>query len=126
MYNFIYFVIYNQQIKKGGSETFSRYNGSLIVSFALIVHFAFLGLIMKLIVRYFNNAFFNIKINKVFFVPFVLGVMVMTIIYYNTNRTKIILNKYSTIVNPTSSGNFLKLLSIIFIPLIIGAILSNK
>ncbi|CAN5500664.1 hypothetical protein BH10BAC3_BH10BAC3_02120 [soil metagenome] len=41
MYDYIFFFIYSQQIRKGKSESFSRYNGALIVALSLVIHIFF-------------------------------------------------------------------------------------
>lgn len=124
MYNFTYFVIYNQQIQKGQSETFSRYNGILLVWLAVIVHLSFIGLIIKKIIsRFYGYAF---VLNKGTYLPIIISFLTPIIFYYNRQRTDQILKMYSGQGSPTKASNFIKVLSIIFIPLIIGAILSKK
>jgi hypothetical protein len=47
MYDFVFFIIYSQQLQKNRSETFSRYNGSLIASLALLIHIGFIYAIIR-------------------------------------------------------------------------------
>ena len=112
-------------MQKGKSKSFARYNASLVVAMAILVHFAFLGIIIKLITNNSNHSAFNMKYNNAFYLPFVIGFMVMTMIYYNNERTDRLLSKHVG-KNSPNIINFIKVLSIIFIPVIIGAILSRK
>jgi hypothetical protein len=116
MYSFIYFVIYNQQIQRGKSESFSRYNGSLIVSLAFGIHIMFILAIIKKIRSYFFNLDFFTE-TKNTLTPFVFILMISTFFYYNKNRTDKILVKYSAIEKPLSQPNIFKVICIIFIPL---------
>lgn len=125
MYDFIYYTIYKQQIEKGRSLGFSRYNGCLIVGFAVIVHIMFLFSILKTI---FLNWFRNHigKVNSGITFLFVSIVFCLVFYYYNTKKTEKILNRYYRDLYPTRIINYIKIIIIIFLPLILGIILAGK
>jgi hypothetical protein len=125
MYDFIYYVIYNQQLEKGKSLGFSRYNGCLIVAFTIWVHILFLFALLKTIfIEWFRSHIgkSNHAITGLFFV----GVFGLVFYHYNIKRTEAILNRYSNGMNPTSVSNYGKVIGILFIPLILIAILASK
>ena len=124
MYNFIYFVIYNQQIQKGSSQTFARYNGSLIVALALIGHASLVLLSLKKVLSNFFAIEFPAK-NKVVFLPFVILFILLALLYYNSDRTKEVIEKFTSDKDPVRILNFVKVLSIIFVPVIFGVILQK-
>ena len=126
MYDFIYYIIYKQQIEKGRSLGFSRYNGCLIVAFAVIVHIMFLFSVLKTI---FLNWFRDHigKVNSGITFLFVFIVFFLIFYYYNnTKKTEKILNRYSGDIYPIRIINYIKIIIIIFLPLIIGIILARK
>ena len=125
MYDFIFFVMYSHQIKKGSSQAFSRYNGSLMVIAALSVHCGFLYVLTERILRNLIS-FDSFKPGKVYIYCFVIILFIGTISHYNIERTEKVLNRFSAVENPTSVNNWAKFLAIIFLPLIIGAVLSKK
>lgn len=125
MYNFIYYVIYNQQLEKGKSPGFSRYNGCLIVALALIIHMMFLFAITKsIILHWFEKHFRKIETWNV---PiFVITIFIIVFSYYNKEKSEKILNKFSNYLNPTRTINYMKIMLIMFIPLLIAIILSKN
>lgn len=126
MYDFIYYVIYKQQIEKGRSLGFSRYNGCLIVGFAVIVHIMFLFSILKIIFLNWFRDYIG-KVNSGITFLFVFIIFGLVFYYYNdTKKTEKILNRYSRDLYPTSIINYIKIIIIIFLPLIIGIILARK
>ena len=120
MYNLIFYYIYRQQINKGKSTGFARYNGSLIVFLALCMH---IFLVMAIMQKYFNhNA--DIKFlttNKPLeYIIFILCVW-LTSFYYNKRRAEKIEGKYCEKEWVNSYGGGITLL-LIFAPLLSIAI----
>jgi hypothetical protein len=76
MYNFIYYVMYNFQKSKGGSDLYSRYNASAIIAFVLFTQIVLLTVILK---RFFH---INLGLN---YIPKVLIVASMVIIFMLVN-----------------------------------------
>ncbi len=126
MYNFIFIVIYIQQIEKKRSETFARYNGSLIVSFTLGLHLLLIAAIIKKIQKYYFDVDFYFE-NKSILILFALILFTLTFRYYSKNKTQIIQDKYAPkrkyILN---SKNIAKVIVIIFLPLFLIVLLAKK
>jgi glucan phosphoethanolaminetransferase (alkaline phosphatase superfamily) len=125
MYDFIYYIVYKQQIEKGKSLGFSRYNGCLIVGLTLIIHLLLIFSILKTI---FLNWFTNHigKVNQGILFLFVLLVFGSVFYYYNARVTEKILKRYSQDVEPMKMLTYFKIIIIIFVPLIIGIIFSSR
>jgi hypothetical protein len=126
MYNFIFYVIYCQQIQKEKGEAFARYNGSLIVGLAIFMHICFFAVVLKKVLSHFYEIDFVVLNKGIWLIP-VLFFFTLVFIYYNKERTqKILNNRYSENLNPTRTSNYIKVLCIIFIPLVIIIALSKK
>lgn len=123
MYDFVFFLIYSQQKQKNRSDTFSIYNGSLIVSLAVFVHICLIFAIYRKIFLPAGEGYGigNKTGNK--FITIL--VMIAIFLYYN-KRAAIVLNKYDGNLLPVSTLNVLKLVLIVFVPLAMVAILSVK
>src|ERR1700737_4341088 len=107
MYDFVFFVIYNQQIKKGKGAGFARYNGSLIASLTLLIHIMLLFSIFKFICFSWYKTHSGV-LNKGFISFFVVILMILGFFYYNENRTEKISHKFARDANPTRVGNYIK------------------
>ena len=125
MYNFIFFVIYSQQIRKKTSESFARYNGCIVVSLAIGIHVLFILALVKYIFKNYYQTVFSIG-NKNIHILLIILLFVATILYYNNRRTEKILKIFENNKNPLSSINILKTVSIIFAPLIFIMLLSKR
>jgi DMSO reductase anchor subunit len=121
MYNFIFYIIYCQQVQKGKGEVFARYNGSLIVSFALIVHLLLLLTVIRFLFykqgmptkdqHHINTTLPGLLLIAVIFV--------LVFKFYNNNRVNKILESYANENNPTKTSNVIKVVLALLIPLII-------
>lgn len=125
MYNFIYYILYKHQINKGSSTTFASYNAALIVAFTLVVHAMFLFSVFK---KIFYNWFKDHTpyISKNITAPVALLIMAGVFIYYNNIKTEKFLNKYSEKQKSKGICDFIKIMVMIFLPLIITIFLSKK
>ena len=120
MYNYIFWVLYNRDLnRRGKSNTFSRYDASLIVFIALLIHITF---IVELIKRFFFNVFASLHLeylinNKGIEILLFIACIFLIFNFYTENRINKIVDKYSPKKNqPLISG--IIVLLIIFIPLI--------
>jgi len=125
MYNFIYYIIYKQQIEKGRSLGFARYNGCLIVGLTVIIHvMLFFSILKTIFLNWFKNHIG--KVNSGIMFLFVFIVFCLVFYYYNSRITEKILNRYSRDLKPSRTINYIKIMIITLIPLIIGIILARK
>ena len=117
MYNLIFYFIFNQQINKGRSRGFARFNGSLIVYVALLIH---VFLILEIIKKFFHNKM-DIKFlteNKTLeFIFFSLCILLLYS-YYTPKRIEAITNKYAMSSLLENYGGVITI-CLIFIPLLI-------
>ena len=125
MYNFVFYLIYSQQKQKNRSDAFSRYNGSLIVAFAMIVHIALILSLYRKIFLPVGEGYGSGN-NKLQLTVIVMSVLLAAYLYYNQKRTEQIIKKYDGNLLPVNAKNVIVLVIIIFIPLIIGMMLSIK
>ncbi len=125
MYDFIYFIIYQQQIEKGKSLGFARYNGCLIVGLTVIIHLMLLFSILKTI---FSDWFTHHlgKVSEGTNLFFTIAIFCLVFYYYNARKTKRVMNKYAGKVKQKKIFNLLKITVIIFIPLMIEIMLARK
>ena len=114
-----------QQLEKGKSKGFARYNGALIVGLTVGIHAMLLYSILKTI---FLNWFKNHvgKVNPGILSLFVFSVFGLVFYYYDSKITEKILNRHADAQNPTRAINYVKVISIMFIPLILGIILAKR
>lgn len=127
MYDFIFYVIYNQQLQKAKSQKFARYNGSLI---ALVTFFFHIFLLLT-IIKFFGNINITIfglllKENRFLEVGFLVVCLGVAYYFYNDKRIERISNKYVNSGNPTSRINYLKVILLMFVPLILFFVLARK
>ena len=124
MYNFIFFVIYSQQVEKERGEIFARYNGGLVVAITIMIH---LGLIFSIFKKVFSyDDFADFVHSKNFQIPIVITAIALIIFYYSKTRTEKILKKYAQVEYPTSFINYSKVLIAIIVPLVAMIILATK
>lgn len=125
MYDFIYYIIYKQQIEKGRSVGFARYNGCLIVGITIIIHLMFFLSVLKTIfLDWFKNHIGKVNEGMIFL--FVFLVFCSVFYYYNARITEGILNRYSGDIKSTRIISYVKIMIIILFPLIIAIILARK
>jgi uncharacterized membrane protein len=126
MYKFVYYFIYNQQLQKGKSEAFARGNGSLVAALAVVLH---LELLFTLIRKVLSN-YYSISFNKKeyqFILYALLGIFALSYYWFKSvKRTQRIMDKLVTDRDPTRTGNVIKVIAIIFIPLIVIIILAPR
>ena len=124
MYNFIFWVLYQANIKDGKNS--AKYNGVLIVLLIAVIHLFFLFIIIKIIFKekfaaINDRNWYNHNKPFLFFIILFLGCLLY--FYYNNNRIIKILDKYKDEINPTKFSNIIKIALLLFIPVIIGAII---
>jgi len=126
MYNFIHYYIYNQQLQKGKSEGFARANGSMVAAMTISMHIALLLSVIKMIL---------IKYCDIVLQPKYLwlahpGLMTIFLIFYfrfsSKKNTELIMDKLATEKDPTRGSNTIKIVALIFVPIIIVFILAPK
>lgn len=124
MYDFVFYLVYSQQLKRGKSNGFARYNGSLIVSLTLVIHVMLLFSIGKIFFLdwYRNHVGF---VNKSFITVFVLSFMILVFFYYNANKADEISRKYIDDKRPSRLSNILKIIVIAIFPLAISIVISQ-
>ena len=128
MYNFIFYTIYIQQIRKQKSKNFARYNGSLIASIAFFLHVSLLiAVIKKFIGKYIDgNIFTDIVIRqKGLVILFLFAFLVFGYFYFNDNRINKIKLKYTNDINSEKFSG-VKVIFLLAIPIILMAILLKK
>jgi len=124
MYNFIFWVLYMGNLKDGRS--YGKFNGVLIVTVTFVLHvFLVLAVLKKIFARQFEQSgirdLFND--NKSTFIIFIILMGVVISRYYNKNRIERILNRYSGESQPTKTINVIKVVALIIIPIVLGAII---
>ena len=118
MYNFIYYVIYNQQKQKNRSESYSRFHGSLLAWFAMFFHILLLiAIIRKILLVYYNISIPRKYLNFLYFLP---GPSYLISFWYRSNKvTQKIMDKFLTDKDPARDSNLFKVAALIFLPIII-------
>jgi len=125
MYNFIFFFIYSQQIQKEKSEAFSRWNGGLIVGVTLTIHLVFVASALRS--SMFQNDYYTFtRVIGLVLKILALPLIILTPLYYDSDRVKVILDKRNGVYLPINMWNSIKILSLIFIPLIFDLILAKR
>jgi len=119
MYNFVYYVIYNQQIQKGKSARFSRANGGLVVGLAVAVHICLILVFMRRVL--FKLIGISSQSKDWNFAYIVTSVAFWCAFWWikTEKRTQIIMDKLVTDKDPSRTGNIIKVFAIIVIPIII-------
>lgn len=114
-----------QQLEKGKSKGFARYNGALIVGLTVIIHIMLLYSILKTIFLNWFKTYVDKGSSGILYL-FVFSVFGLGFLYYNSKKTEKILNRYSDDQNPTKTINYIKVISLMLIPLILGIILAKR
>ncbi len=124
MYDFIFFFIYSQQIQKGKSEAFSILNGRLIVWVAFGIHLGFVFSIFRKVFFQRDTGYGN-KYNSIITI-FIVLLSILISVYYNKKKAEKILAKHNGNLIVINTINTIKILLLIFIPLIILMKLSQR
>jgi hypothetical protein len=124
MYDFIFFFIYSQQIQKGKSDLFSIINGRLIVWFAFIVHVGFIFSVFRKIYFQTGEGFGYQYNSLIIFFIFLLSILVN--IYYSKKKVEKILVKHNGNLTVINTINTIKVMVLIFVPLVIMMKLSVR
>lgn len=117
MYNFIFYYIYRQQINKGKSNGFARYNGGLIVVVSFCLH---IFLVMAVMQKYFNHKV-DIRFltsNKLLEYILFFFCVWFAYLYYNIERAEKIESEFLEKEWFDNYGGIITLL-LIFVPLIL-------
>lgn len=124
MYDFIFYFIYHQQINKGKSKTFARFNGSLIVYVALLIH---LFLLLEIIRKLFSSKIDLGFLTKNTFLEVILFAILIRLSYsyYTPKRIETIINKYEESSIIEDYGGLITI-CLIFIPLLVFAGILNS
>jgi hypothetical protein len=126
MYKFVHYFIYNQQLQKGKSEGFSRWNGSMVAALAVCIHISFVLAVAKWLL----SDFFNIRIPNIdhWIIKIVaLGIFGLSSYWFNSKeRTQRIIDQLGKGEYATGSNNAIKVIAIIFVPVIFIIILAQK
>src|SRR5450631_2942256 len=84
MYSFIFYVMYNYQMGKGSGKGFSRYNASLILTVALILHIFLILTLVRKFFKWDDNA--KIGGNKLIILFCAIATCLTSILYFNSMR----------------------------------------
>ena len=124
MYNFVYYVIYNQQIQKGKSEWFSRCNGAGVAALSATMHGMFLiSVTRRIVFKYLRISTENKDWGFVYWVSAI--IFALTFWWFNSaKRTQLINDKLLTDKDPSRNGNIFKVLAILVIPVILIMIMT--
>lgn len=119
MYNYIFFVLYKHNLKDGKGS--GRYNGSLAVGVALIIHIAMLLSLFKKIFPE-SGLFFNSFLsNKSTNIIFIILSFILVFLYYDSKRIEQILKRKEN--NNVSRIDFIKVILILVTPFILMTII---
>lgn len=126
MYKFIHYFIYNQQLQKGKSEGFARANGGLVVGLAMGLHFALIVTIAKTVLtKYFPVVVSAKGLDIIKCIA--LAIFLTSFFWFSSKkRTQVIMDKLVTEKDPTRKSNAIKVIAIIFVPIIVVFILAPK
>jgi hypothetical protein len=124
MYNFVFWVLYMANLKDG--RGYGRYNGTIVVALAILIHILLVFTIVKRL--FFHESYFTsfkewFNNNKFAYLIILALFAFLIFRYYNYERIEKILKKRSSESHPTKAINILKVLLIIFVPIILGAII---
>jgi hypothetical protein len=119
LYDYIFWVIYNSNLKKDKSQWLSRNNASGVVFFSALVHFLLLLMLLK---KFFPNLSlsiqkFDVKEYRGVSIIISLLCIYLTYLYYSKRRIEIIMTKFSA--EKMYYFNTPLVALIIFVPLIV-------
>src|SRR5690606_14201994 len=126
MYNFIFYCLYSQQKKKGKSDTFARFNGSLVTGLTLAFHLGFIIVVARAI--YFNTIHYHYwsLLDAVPYKIVCFLIMLTPFLYYNKVRVERIKEHYHNEYLSFNILNTLKFILIFILPLLVIIKLSSK
>ena len=126
MYRFDHYFRYNQQLQRGKSDAVARATGGMLAAMTISIHIVLLLSVIKMILaKYFAMV---LQRKDLWFVyP---GLMIIFLFYSfwfgSKKRTQVIMDKLVTEKDPTRGSNAIKVIAIIFVPLIVVFILAPK
>jgi hypothetical protein len=124
IYNFLY--CFFNKFGEDKAPTYGRYVGSLYVAFAILIHALLLLRIIELTT---GNSFLDLSDfsaiikHKRGCLYATMGVWVLSLLYFNTKRTDLLLEKYDKLYEETESNTRLKMMLSLVVPLILFVIL---
>lgn len=124
MYSFIFYFLYKANIKDGPST--AKFQACLITFFAIFLH---VGLLIAILKKVFMKQFESSGIstwfnnNKSIYLLILLLSLFFLYNYYNKERIEKILNKYPDKPKSNKLVGIIKVLAILLIPIILGAII---
>lgn len=127
MYNFIFYVLYFANIKHGRFT--ARFQASLITFFAIFVHVALVLAVLKRIFRenYEKSGIQNWFNSHKSLYLFIMAILVfLTFRYFSEERIAIILDQYKEEAYPARPINVIKVIMILLVPIVIGAIVLSS
>jgi hypothetical protein len=126
MYDFIFYCLYSQQMKKGKGDNFSRFNGSLITGLTLVIHLGFIIVIARAI--FFKTIHYNpwplLDALPLKTIGFLLAAL--PFLYYNKKRVQRIREHYNGGYLSFSIPDAIKFIAITLLPLLVIIKLSSK
>lgn len=123
IYDFLY--CFFNKFGENKAPTYGRYVGSLYVAFAILIHALLLLKIIELTTgnSFINLSDFNIILkHKKSYLYATIGVWVLSLLYFNTGRTDLLLEKYDELHKETESKTTLKMILSLIVPLILFVI----
>jgi hypothetical protein len=126
MYSFVHYFIYNQQLQKGKTEGFARSNGSLVAALTIVIHLELIFVIVRKTLS--KNYFVSFStVGYRLFQLLILGIFALAYYWFNsTERTQRIMGKLVTEKDPARGVNAIKVIALIFVPVITMIILVPK
>jgi hypothetical protein len=125
MYNFVYYFIYNQQLQKGKSEWYARGLGGMVAALPICLH----GLLILIIFKKILLVYFNIQLKVNYSIAKQVTVLIFFLLSFwfkSKKTTERIMAKLTTDKDPTRTANAIKVVIIIFLPIILALILSQR
>lgn len=123
IYNFLY--CFFNKFGEDKEPTYRRHVGSLYVAFAILIHVL---LLLKIIELSTGNSLINLSDFNVIlkhkrgYLYAIMGIWVLSLLYFNTKRTDLLLEKYDRLYEETESKTTLKMILSLVAPLIIFVI----
>lgn len=126
MYDFIFYCMYSQQRKKGKSDNFSKYNGSLIAGLTLVIHFGLIIAVTRAF--YFKTMRYHpwVLLDTFYLKAICLIIMVLPFFYYTKSRVLRIREQHNEEYISFNVINIIKFLLITVLPLLVIIKLSSR
>jgi succinate dehydrogenase hydrophobic anchor subunit len=122
MYDFVFYLVYSQQKKSNRSESWSRTTGVIVALIAILTHVGLLLAVYKKVFVHHDMAYEYLD-NTTNLIINLLGVAA-GLIHFNKNRIEIISQKYNGELLVPDIKNFMKLVLIVFAPMLLIGIIS--